>query len=121
MVAGAAEWSVLLSAAARDEDTHHVKVVCLSLNPSGSDVVKLMCFSPTGHPLAIGKFLCQEGFQHLFTGFSPVATMHPVFEIVFEEGTDDDDDLEGVIVGFKDDAEGISAAHVHQLRATMDE
>lgn len=119
--AAALEWAALLSTAARNDNVHHVKAVCLDVAPGSSNTVKLMCFTPCNQPLDIGFFLCEDGQQNVIPGFSPVSTTHAVLEVVFQESTDADNQHEGIILGIKDGNQNIYASDLHRLRCHMDE
>ena len=98
-----------------------MKAVCLDTNPSNNTFVKLMCFSTTNAPLAIGLFKCEDGFQRIFPNFSPATHMHEIFEIIFEEASDPEDEHEGTILGMKETSQKISGANLLRLREGMDE
>ena len=104
---------MLVANAAGSEDLHHVKAVCLSTSPLSSPLVKLYCFSTSGHPLANGLFYCEDNFQHIFTQFDITATMHPVIELVFESSGDAEN--EGIILGAKDGGQGVPASRMALL------
>ena len=102
------EWDMLVANAARSEDLHHVKAVCLSTSPLSSPLVKLYCFNTSGQPLADGLFYCEDNMQHVFTPFDNTAAIHPVIELVFENLGHAEH--EGIILGAKDGGQGVPAS-----------
>ena len=112
--ASAQEWQSLLDRCAGSADTHHMKVVCLSPDPTTSAMVEFFCFSIGGQPLGACSFRCEDGLQAVFIPFAAGAATHQIFEIVVHELATGGEDM--VILGVQAASQMITAERLAAAR-----